>query len=173
MRPSLLTFTAATALVLAGCGSSTDDPGSAGTVAQSTPADAMTEESTTDDMAGESMGEESMTDDMAEGSAEAMSGYVELATYQADPAAYSDGTVVLFFHADWCPECRATDEALTADGVPEDLTVVKVDFDTEDDLRQQYGVTQQHTFVQVDAEGNEITKWSGSADGAEILGHTM
>ncbi len=57
--------------------------------------------------------------------------------------------------------------------MPDGLTVVKVDYDTETDLRQQYGVTQQHTFVQVDESGAELAKWTGSADGAAILAGTV
>jgi thiol-disulfide isomerase/thioredoxin len=80
----------------------------------------------------------------------------------------ADSTVVLFFHADWCPSCRATDESLTTDGVPDGLTVVKVDYDTETGFRQRYGVTTQHTFVHVDGSGTELAKWTGSASGADI-----
>ncbi|PZU40656.1 MAG: thioredoxin [Arsenicicoccus sp.] len=111
-------------------------------------------------------------DDMA---GEMMSGYVDYETYAADPAAYAaDGhPVVLFFHADWCPDCRATEESLTTEGVPEGLTVVKVDYDSMTDLRQQYGVVQQHTFVQVDADGEEITTWTGARSGEEILAQTQ
>jgi thioredoxin-related protein len=31
----------------------------------------------------------------------------------------------------------------------------------EKELAKKYGVTYQHTFVQIDAEGNEVTKWNG------------
>ena len=29
------------------------------------------------------------------------------------------------------------------------------------ELAQKYSITYQHTFVQIDAEGKEITKWNG------------
>ncbi len=99
--------------------------------------------------------------------------YVTRAEYDADPAAYSGTTVVYFFHASWCPSCRATEKAIDAEGVPAGLTVVKVDYDSETDLRKTYGVTQQHTFVQVDDAGKELAKWSGSGDGAAILAETV
>lgn len=94
--------------------------------------------------------------------------YIEYAAYQADPSAYSGGSVVLFFHAPWCPDCKRTHESLTSDGVPSGLTVVKVDYDTQTDLRKKYEVTHQHTFVAIDSGGAQRAKWSGSVTGEEI-----
>lgn len=87
-------------------------------------------------------------------------------TYDADPAVYADTTVIYLFHAEWCPTCKATEAAL-ADGsvkVPGKVTLVQVDFDSATDLRKTYGVTMQHTLVQVDSDGNLVSKWTpGSA----------
>lgn len=96
--------------------------------------------------------------------------YVDYTTYKKNPAAYADGRVVLFFHASWCPNCRLTEKNLTEDpaSIPADLTVVKVDFDTETDLRAKYGITQQHTFVAVGPDGAERAKWTGTHSAAEI-----
>lgn len=64
----------------------------------------------------------------------------------------AEGKRVLFFHAKWCPACVSADKALSMSGaVPEGVTVFKVDYDMSADLKKQYGVTMQHTFVQVDA----------------------
>ncbi len=98
--------------------------------------------------------------------------YLTRAEYQDEMADRSGTAVVLFFHASWCPDCRATEAAIDASGVPDGLTVVKVDFDSETELRRQYGVTQQHTFVQIGSDGGEIRKWTGSADGEAILAET-
>lgn len=76
---------------------------------------------------------------------------------------------VLFFYANWCPTCRPTDADLSANKskIPEDVTVIRVNYNDTDtdqeekDLAKQYGVTYQHTFVQIDGQGNEITKWNG------------
>jgi thiol-disulfide isomerase/thioredoxin len=95
--------------------------------------------------------------------------WVDQATYAADPAAYHEaGDVVLFFNADWCPTCRTTVENLDAEGVPPGLTVVSVDFDSSSDLRKQYGVTVQHTFVQVDPVGKEQAVFTGALTGEQI-----
>ena len=98
--------------------------------------------------------------------------YLTLAEYRDRMAERGDTTVVYFFHAPWCPDCKATEESLAADGVPDGLTVVKVDYDSETELRRQYGITQQHTFVQVDPEGAELAVWTGSRSGAEIAAET-
>ncbi|UWF78299.1 MULTISPECIES: thioredoxin family protein [Microbacterium] len=67
------------------------------------------------------------------------------------------GTKVLFFHASWCPQCRALDEELRSAGVPDGMTVFKVDYDDRVDLRQKYGVTRQTTVVYVDDEGRKLS----------------
>lgn len=77
--------------------------------------------------------------------------------------------VVLFFYADWCPTCRPIDaefkERMTE--FPKNLQVYRISYndsettDKDRALAQKYGVTYQHTFVQIDKQGNEITKWNG------------
>jgi hypothetical protein len=57
--------------------------------------------------------------------------------------------------------------------IPSDLTIVLVDFDSESDLKRQYGITVQHTFVQIDTDGSELAKWSGSLTAQEIVENTI
>ncbi len=71
---------------------------------------------------------------------------------------------VLFFNATWCPTCKAAREDFTAkrdqlNGV----NLVLVDYDNSDDLQAKYGVTYQHTFVQVDSNGMPLVTWNGGA----------
>lgn len=77
------------------------------------------------------------------------------------PSAISDaaGTTLLFFHASWCPSCRQIESEILDQGVPDGVTIIKVDYDSHQDLRQKYGVTIQTTFVKVDSAGNEIQKF--------------
>jgi thioredoxin 1 len=78
---------------------------------------------------------------------------------------------VLFFYASWCPTCRPADAAfrMNTAQIPKDVIVVRVnynDMDTdqeEKDLATKYGITYQHTYVQIDAEGKEIQKWNGGS----------
>ena len=81
------------------------------------------------------------------------------------------GKVVLFFRAGWCPTCRALDADIRAHlkDIPGNLTILDVDYDKATDLKKKYGITYQHTLVQVDAKGNQITKWSGSPTLAALV----
>ncbi len=75
--------------------------------------------------------------------------------------------VVLFFHAAWCPYCKAADAAFKAnpDKIPAEVVLLKTDYDSQTALKQKYGITYQHTFVQIDNNGNMVTKWvSGDVD---------
>lgn len=51
------------------------------------------------------------------------------------------------------------EEDIKSQGVPDGVTILKVDYDTNQPLRQKYGVTLQTTFVEVDADGNELEKF--------------
>ena len=72
------------------------------------------------------------------------------------------GHVVLFFSASWCPTCKEANKNFTSTATPDGLTLLKLDYDNSTELKQKYGVTYQHTFVQVDKNGTLIKKWSGS-----------
>lgn len=91
--------------------------------------------------------------------------YVEYSEQTYDEARKSGKKVVLFFHADWCPTCRSAEKNILSniDEIPDDLIILKTNYDKESDLKKKHGITYQHTFVQVDSDGNEITKWSGGA----------
>lgn len=87
-------------------------------------------------------------------------------------ATYAErGDVVLFFRASWCPSCRALDADITKnlEGAPDGLTILDIDYDTATELRQRYGVTTQHTLVQVAADGTLIKKWSGGSTLASVV----
>lgn len=80
--------------------------------------------------------------------------------YSDDVIAATAGTKVLFFHAPWCPQCRAIDSDIKAQSsLPENTTIIKVDYDSNQKLRQKYGVTLQTTFVKVDDDGNGVQKY--------------
>ncbi|MBM3261200.1 thioredoxin family protein [Candidatus Kaiserbacteria bacterium] len=75
------------------------------------------------------------------------------------------GKVILFFHASWCPSCRGlnSDIEKNVNGIPSGVTILKTNYDKETELKKKYGVTSQHTLVQVDKDGNLIKKWSGGS----------
>ena len=81
------------------------------------------------------------------------------------------GKVVLFFRASWCPSCRTLDADIKANlgEIPAGVTILDVDYDKYGELKQKYAVTMQHNLVQVDAQGNQIVKWSGGATLTSIV----
>lgn len=104
-------------------------------------------------------------------SSEAVGSYINLGTYQGNEDQYSGTNVVLFFNAEWCSTCEVarTNFESSKNSIPGDLTIVVVDFDNSIELRKQYGVTVQHTFVQIGDEGSSLAKWSGSVTIDEIV----
>lgn len=97
--------------------------------------------------------------------------YITYGTYETSAAEFSDTNVVLFFNAAWCSTCQVARENFEAslDQIPTDLTIVVVDFDTATEVRKKYGVTVQHTFVQIDPAGEAVGKWSGSTSIEQIV----
>ncbi len=109
----------------------------------------------------------------------------EISTTQSDSqmvgryVEYKSGTLemnkdkrrVLYFYANWCPTCRPADANFKAnvDKIPEDVVVVRVNYDDsdtdeeEEQLADKYGITYQHTFVEIDGDGKEVQKWNGGA----------
>ena len=72
---------------------------------------------------------------------------------------------MLFFHATWCPTCKAADTDIRGklSELPKDVVVFKTDYDKEVALKTQYSVTYQHTFVLVDSAGKALKKWNGGS----------
>lgn len=71
--------------------------------------------------------------------------------------------IALFFHADWCPTCRTADAEISerVSELPNDSIVFKVDYDTATNLRQEFGVTQQHTVVFINTDQKATLRKSG------------
>lgn len=84
--------------------------------------------------------------------------YIE---YSENVFANTEGSRILFFHAPWCPQCRSIEKDIVNNNpaIPEGNTIFKVDYDSNQDLRQRYGVTLQTTFIKVDTDGNLIKKY--------------
>lgn len=166
MTTRLTLLVAALSLAVSACGSptasnvsdSTDPP----IAKESTPQEDPEEGSTT-------------SPDQATQTSQSPGSYITLADYEANRTQFDDTSVVLFFNAAWCSTCKKARENIEADlaGIPTDLTIVNVDFDDADDLRRKYGVTLQHTFVQIDPAGNELAKWSGSSTASQIAENTV
>lgn len=75
-----------------------------------------------------------------------------------------DKPTVLFFKANWCPSCRSAAKKFSeGEAELEDVYLVVVNYDNSKELQVKYGVTYQHTFVQVDSKGEALATWSGGA----------
>lgn len=85
---------------------------------------------------------------------------------------YSDATLmqsiissktVLYFWAPWCSTCSSLDGDIQKDStiIPLDTIILRVDYDTESELKRKYNVVTQHTFVKIDANGESVTSWVG------------
>lgn len=80
--------------------------------------------------------------------------------------AYYDGVIgngeesVLFFHATWCPKCQQNEANLQAWYAENKYgrTVYKLDYDSNQQLKEEFGITSQDTFVLIDGNGEEIER---------------
>ncbi len=86
-----------------------------------------------------------------------------------------DGTIpaewdtVLFFHADRCPSCVRAEKNFLASGIPAELNLIKVDYDSNEALRKKYGIRSQTSYAHIDPDGNLIKNRVGSMSIGSIL----
>jgi len=84
--------------------------------------------------------------------------------YTDTAIADAQGKVVLFFHAPWCSQCVQLEKGILADGVPDGVTIIKVDWDTNQELEAQYGVPMRTTFVELDSNGEVVQRLNAYDD---------
>lgn len=62
----------------------------------------------------------------------------------------------IFFYAGWCPDCVNLEEKIKANiaDFPGGSVILKADYDTESELKKEYGITVQSTVVVIDKNGN-------------------
>ena len=101
-----------------------------------------------------------VTDNQSTGVSSEVSKTGSYIDYSDDAIKNTKGTKVLFFHAPWCPQCRAIDNSIKSGKIPEGVTIIKTDYDSNQDLRKKYGVTLQTTMVRVDDDGNMVKKYT-------------
>jgi len=79
--------------------------------------------------------------------------------------------VVLFYYADRCPSCIALDENINEniDILPENLVLLKVDYDEEEELKKYFQVRQQHTLIFLDETGEKKEMTTGIATAEQIV----
>ena len=92
------------------------------------------------------------------------SNYIDYSEAAVNASLASENHTVLFFHAPWCPTCKAAEKDFLAnpDTLRENkINIIKTDFDTQLNLRKKYSVALQHTFILLDEDKNAIKKWGG------------
>jgi thiol-disulfide isomerase/thioredoxin len=103
------------------------------------------------------------------GSMERMNGFKPY-TADAFKAAMAAGkTTVLFFHAPWCPVCKAQEPKVTAhlNGDARDVVAFKVDYDSNTALRKELAVEKQSTLIMYQGK-TEVARLSYKSDTASI-----
>ncbi len=87
-----------------------------------------------------------------------------------DKAVAQGRPTIVYFHADWCPTCRAQQpivDRLAAAPEMKDVTVFVADYDKEVALKKALRVTHQSTFV-VFKGGHEVIRSTGQTDEQNI-----
>lgn len=80
--------------------------------------------------------------------------------YSEEIISSTSSTKILFFHAPWCPQCRALDSSIKAGNIPVGVTIIKTDYDSHQELRKKYGVTIQTTLVKISDDGSIVKKYT-------------
>lgn len=86
--------------------------------------------------------------------------------------------ILLHFHADWCPTCRAQQKTLSTlekDGALKGITSFTVDYDKETDLKKQLKVTSQSSFIAFlgGLENGRVTGVTSESDIKAFLDKTL
>jgi thiol-disulfide isomerase/thioredoxin len=99
-------------------------------------------------------------------------------TKEAFKAAADEGkTTLVFFHAPWCPVCKAQEPKVLAhlNGDAKDVVALKIDYDTNMDLRKEMKVEKQSTLI-LFSGAKEIARVTYKSDDAsidELFKHVM
>jgi thioredoxin 1 len=84
-------------------------------------------------------------------------------------AAKSGRPVLIEFHADWCPTCRAQEKVVNklVGSTYGNVVVLRVLFDSQKDLLKRFGVRQQSTLIMF-KNGEELARAVGMTNASDI-----
>ena len=84
-------------------------------------------------------------------------------------AAEAGKTTLVFFHAPWCPVCKAQEPKVLAhlNGDHKDIVALKIDYDTNPGLRKEMKVDKQSTLILYQG-ATEVARLSYKSDAASI-----
>lgn len=107
--------------------------------------------------------EDNWEDRIEELESDSLSDLIEISWYQDYSPDKLKNTnrenIVLFFHASWCPTCKAFEENILRENIPDNILILKVDYDTEIELKKKYNIVTQTSFVLVDNKWNLKFRW--------------
>lgn len=72
--------------------------------------------------------------------------------------------ILLLFTADWCVSCKQLDTDIlnNISTIPEDILILKVNYESDTQTKDKYQVDTPHTIISIDNQGNERKRWIGS-----------
>lgn len=77
-----------------------------------------------------------------------------------DEALADNQKILLGFHADWCHVCKANEPIIVSGLENSDVVAFRINYDTAQDLKSQYGVTLQSTYIFLEGE-KEVERKTG------------
>lgn len=72
-----------------------------------------------------------------------------------------DWRIILEFYANWCSTCKSFDKSLEDYDLPENILILKIDFDNSEELRKKYAVLTQSTFVEINNREEVLNRFIG------------
>jgi hypothetical protein len=90
-------------------------------------------------------------------------GYLEFSPENQTSAKFKGKSLLFFAATTWCQTCSELDKEILKriNEAPSDLTILKVDYDNDKEMKKQYNITVQHTLVLLDEDGVELDRWVG------------
>lgn len=82
-----------------------------------------------------------------------------------------ENKVVLFFSSELCAECNNLDNDILTnkDEIPQNVLIMKVDFEVRQDLKDKYKVDKENTIVEIDQSGEMIKKFDNKKTLRDLL----
>lgn len=98
-----------------------------------------------------------------------LSRYVDYSQSHLDQVKAATTPVLFFAATTWCQTCEALEQEILSryEDIPQDITILKVDYDNDKAMNQKHRVTAQHTLVVLDENGLETDRWIGG--GLDLL----
>ncbi|MBP9759624.1 hypothetical protein KBD45_08080 [Candidatus Dojkabacteria bacterium] len=82
-----------------------------------------------------------------------------------------DKQIVLFFSADWCAECNNLDNDILTnkDKIPQNVIIMKVEYDVRKDLKDKYKVTKENSLIEINSAEEKLKDIGTKKTLSEIL----